>query len=321
MAQEWFQNRLFTICRSTTTNSCWQKNLGCSGVKGSFFAVCTFEFGQENIQPQLSLAVSAQGLLIAVATPLLQDCLQVNSMPSLLHPASSLSRSMKCDWNQMARENPYYYVVTWDEFSSPTQCDTTAFFESGKKSVAEVLGWLQVQPQRDWSVLEIGCGLGRLTRTLNGMFDRVVGVDVSSEMIHRARQLTPELDVREVNGINLSEFPDQSFDLVFSILVLQHLPSESTVLSYIAEMARVLKPNSRALFQVPTSFHPRWKRIYWNLIQPKEADPNRNRASFRGCCLTAGTVQRYAFRHGLTPELVRDEGSYYTYFKLVKSDR
>src|SRR5437588_3676460 len=149
-------------------------------------------------------------------------------MPSLLHPANSLSRSMKCDWNQMARENPYYYVVTWDEFSSPAECDTIAFFESGKKSVGEVFGWLQVQPQRDWSVLEIGCGLGRLTRTLNGMFDRVVGVDVSSEMVARARQLTPGLDVREVNGVNLREFPDQSFDRVFSILVLQQLPSQST---------------------------------------------------------------------------------------------
>lgn len=237
-----------------------------------------------------------------------------------LYPASSLSQSMKGDWDQMARDNPFYYVVTWDEFSTPTQCDTDAFFKSGKKSVADVFEMMHLQPKRDWSVLEIGCGLGRLTRTLSGMFDRVVGVDVSSEMVARARQLTPGLDVREVNGVNLREFSDQSFDLVFSILVLQHLPSQSTVLSYISEMSRVLKPGGRALFQVPTSFHPAWKRIYWSLTRPKETDPNRNRASFRGCCLTAGTIQRYAFRHGLTPELVRDEGTYYTYFKLIKSD-
>ena len=232
---------------------------------------------------------------------------------------SWLHASMKQDWNAMAQKNAFYYVVTHDEFADPKRCDQEQFFDSGKQCVDDILTKWDVPPDPSWSVLEIGSGLGRLTRNLATHYGHVVGLDVSPEMIRLARELTPWLDFREVHGTDLRDFATNSVDMVFSWLVLQHLPRQRLILDYIAAMARVLKPGGLAVFQVPTSFHSRFKRIYWDLIRPRSTDPLREKVSFRGSTLTVGTVQRHAVRYGLHPIIVRDEGSYYTGFKLQKA--
>ncbi len=225
---------------------------------------------------------------------------------------------MKTDWDIMARQNPYYYIATRDEFSDPSAVDIEQFFKTGQEQVDGILAMLQVAPNSEWSVLEIGCGLGRLTRHLASQFGRVIGVDVSAEMVARAKHANPNLDIRVCSGVDLWEFADESFDFVFSYIVLQHLPRQKLILKYLEEIARVLKPGGCTIFQLPTSYYPRWKRLYWRAMRQKQQDTNRDRASFRGSCLTAGVIQRCANQLGLQSEIVLNEGSWYTFFKLTK---
>ena len=137
----------------------------------------------------------------------------------------NLGKMMQDDWDAMARQNAHYYIATVDAFADPDRCDDAAFFESGRAAVETILAALRIRPDPRWSVLDIGCGLGRLTRALGERFGPTVGVDVSEEMVRRARQLTPGVEFRKTSGVDLAEFPDRSFDLVFSFLVLQHLPA------------------------------------------------------------------------------------------------
>jgi len=85
-------------------------------------------------------------------------------------------------------------------------------------------------------------------------FERVIGVDVSEQMIEKANINRSTLGIKNCeflvnNGVDLSIIPDQSVDFCFSYLTLQHCPSGRQVLHYIREFSRVLKSDGVALFQ------------------------------------------------------------------------
>lgn len=85
--------------------------------------------------------------------------------------------------------------------------------------------------------LDFGCGSGNLTEHLQALGADVVAADVSEGFLRQmaARGVT----TARLNGRDLSEFPDGSFDLVATYSVLHHVPD---YLGAVREMARVLKP-------------------------------------------------------------------------------
>jgi ubiquinone/menaquinone biosynthesis C-methylase UbiE len=102
-------------------------------------------------------------------------------------------------------------------------------------------------------VLEIGCGAGRVTRALAQVFGEVWGVDISGEMIERARAALaalPHAHVLQNNGTDLSALGDIEFDFAFSSIVFQHIPSREVIETYVREVHRVLRPGGLFKFQV-----------------------------------------------------------------------
>src|SRR5262245_44573051 len=100
---------------------------------------------------------------------------------------SETLRKMQLDWDERARENARYYVNT--ERQEWTDSD---FFASGERTVAEevltdMINICQGKDPKQMKVLEIGCGAGRVTRALAGLFGEVHAVDVSGEMVEQAR--------------------------------------------------------------------------------------------------------------------------------------
>ena len=102
------------------------------------------------------------------------------------------------------------------------------------------------------SVLDVGCGTGTLAITAKqrvGQSGVVVGIDASPEMIERAKRKARKTGV-EVNFqtavVEALPFPDASFDVVFSTLMLHHLP-RSVREQCAREIRRVLKPDGRVL--------------------------------------------------------------------------
>lgn len=104
--------------------------------------------------------------------------------------------------------------------------------------------------QRGDQVLDVGCGTGTLAlavaRRAGGALG-VTGVDPSPEQIARARAKAARRYMPiefQIGVIEHLPFPDQMFDVVFSTLMLHHLPA-GLKRQGLAEIARVLKPGGR----------------------------------------------------------------------------
>lgn len=160
---------------------------------------------------------------------------------------------MKRDWDDRARENARYYVATGQQDWSDAE-----FFASGERTVAEEIltdmtNICQGKPPEQMRVLEIGCGAGRVTRALAHRFGEVHAVDVSGEMVARARAaLRPVSNayIYQNNGKDLAVLPPGPYDFAFSTIVFQHIPSREVIYSYVREVHRVLRPGALFKFQV-----------------------------------------------------------------------
>lgn len=136
--------------------------------------------------------------------------------------------------------------------------DVPAFFGSGVAEVEDVLRVLDEHglDWRSWrSVLDFGCGPGRLSQAFAAHFDEVTGVDVAPSMIELARSYATASGSRCQFAVNakpdLSMFSGSKFDVVYSSLVLQHMPPDLSR-SYMAEFMRVVQPGGVAVFQLPS---------------------------------------------------------------------
>ncbi len=104
----------------------------------------------------------------------------------------------------------------------------------------------------DWTCLEIGCGVGRLMKALAPQCRMVIGVDLSEVMLgHAGRYLAGVRNTELIHndGRSLAGVADGSVDFVFSHLAFQHITLYEVVDSYLAEIARVLKPGGYCRIQ------------------------------------------------------------------------
>lgn len=157
---------------------------------------------------------------------------------------------MRAFWDARARENAMYYIHTHLDFRRP---DPAAFWASGVDNLERTLALFGDRIGPDDRVLEIGCGAGRITRALAERARWVVGLDVSVEMLRRARAALADLTNVELvlgDGRGLAGLRDDAFDVVYSFLVFQHVPDPAVVCAYVRDMGRVLRPGGWALFQV-----------------------------------------------------------------------
>ncbi len=99
-------------------------------------------------------------------------------------------------------------------------------------------------------VLDVGCGTGTLALAVArrvGRTGRVAGIDPGIEQIARACSKADRRNVPiefQIGVIERLPFPDQTFDVVLSTLMMHHLPPPLKRQG-LAEIARVLKPEGR----------------------------------------------------------------------------
>jgi SAM-dependent methyltransferase len=110
------------------------------------------------------------------------------------------------------------------------------------------------------SALDFGCGAGRSTRFLKRHGFEAIGIDISEEMVRRARERDPEGDYRVVADGDLSSLPAGAFDLVLAAFTFDNIPTEELKRSLFAQLGRTLRRDGRivALVSAPEIYAHEW---------------------------------------------------------------
>lgn len=162
-------------------------------------------------------------------------------------------QNLQKNWDQYGKVDPLWAILTKPE-KRHGGWDLDEFFQTGVKQIGELLTEIEALkiPLQKRAALDFGCGVGRLTQALGDHFETAHGVDIAPSMIEQAQRYNRHGDrcryhLNETD--NLALFPDDSFDLVYSYVVLHHMRPEYA-LAYISEFVRVLAPGGVISFQL-----------------------------------------------------------------------
>ena len=228
-------------------------------------------------------------------------------------------------WDGRARENPMFFVDNSLNYNAP---DERAFWADGPRWLDELLGSVGASLAEGDTVVEIGCGMGRLTRPIAERAGLVTAIDVSGEMLSHARRHNAHLEnVTWLlgDGTSLAGVPDAQADACISHVVFQHIPDPSITLGYVREIGRVLRPGGWAAFQVSNDSRIHRRRRGRERLRtvvdaargraPRgQADPN-----WLGSAVDLGDLRVAAADGGMEVERVAGEGTQLCYVLTRRS--
>lgn len=161
------------------------------------------------------------------------------------------------------------------------------FFTRAKANYIDDIFDAHFAGRRNIDILDVGCGVGNYHPHLMQRYSSLAGVDVSAASIETAKTRNPSVDYRSYDGESLP-YADQSFDAVFTICVIHHVPPTQWAL-FGREMHRVLRPGGLALIFEHNPINPLTKRVVSNcefdadavLLKSPEAEAILQDAGFR----------------------------------------
>ncbi len=193
---------------------------------------------------------------------LVQAMLRLSPVPTPLsfRPGQSSNQDSQLDiltqsWEAFAQTDPMWAILA-DPAKQGNKWNRDEFFATGVRTIQNMMEYLDKLPVKcgRQRALDFGCGMGRLTQALAEHFDRVDGVDISTTMIEQARvhNHKGERVQYHVNQTAQLPFPENTFDFVYSVIVLQHVEIQ-IARQYVAEFIRVIRPGGLAVFQAVSS--------------------------------------------------------------------
>lgn len=149
------------------------------------------------------------------------------------------TRAYRETWNHLAQteESALLHVAGYTD-------EARIRFEAGR-SIALLRDTIGIHSED--TMLEIGCGVGRVGRELAPLIKHWIGCDVSENMLTHARPRLAELpnvELVAISGNDLHPIPDNHVDAVYCTVVFMHL-EEWDRFAYVREALRVLKPGGR----------------------------------------------------------------------------
>lgn len=156
----------------------------------------------------------------------------------------------KIKWDVLARIKPNYFI-----YSGIKDGDENKYINSGREDVLKLIINDDILKSKidfgSASVLEIGCGNGRMTQFIAQNFKKVYAADISPHMIDLARERLKNLNNIEFFVVDGNQLPikNNTADLIFSYIVFQHFPSKIMIEENLKEVKRVLSNGGVAKIQ------------------------------------------------------------------------
>lgn len=149
-------------------------------------------------------------------------------------------------WERLAQEDAEFYI--WTDLAAGDE-----FFRSGERDVARILEFAQPPANAREAALEIGCGVGRLSIPMSRAFGSVTAVDIAPTMLEKLRANCRERGISNVRGMLTGDGWDGStHDFAYTRIVLQHIESWTDIATYLARVARALRPGALFYAQFDT---------------------------------------------------------------------
>ncbi len=223
-------------------------------------------------------------------------------------------------WDARARENAEFFVDNRLDYNAGSD---EAFWRDGEADLVRVLDVVGGAVGAGDTVLDIGCGVGRLTRALAARAAHVHGIDVSAEMLTRARANlagAPNVTLHQGDGSSLAPIADTSVDGVVSLVVFQHIPDPAVTLGYVREIGRVLRPGGWAVFHVSNdpSIHAPRKPPSRVRVALGRAPRGQDDPAWRGSAVTLEALEQAVDAGGMEVAARFGEG---TQFLIVRTLR
>lgn len=161
------------------------------------------------------------------------------------------------DWEAWGEADPYFGVLTDPKYrrENLTEEARQEFFQSGRDHVQHVFERCRHHFDPSFSpksILDFGCGTGRLILSFAPQADEVVGVDVSTAMLKETEDNCRNAglaNVRLFRSDDALSSIDRKFDLIHSFIVLQHIPTERGRRLFI-RLLELLRPGGIGAIQV-----------------------------------------------------------------------
>ncbi len=129
------------------------------------------------------------------------------------------------------------------------------FDATRKKEIWPEIRKIAADVKEGASVLDVGCGNGRLLEVFKDKKINYLGFDNSEELIKIAKNNYPTSHFLVADILNLEQVEDKKFDYVFCLAVIQHIPSRELRLEALRQMAKRLNENGNLVIST------------WNLWQ------------------------------------------------------
>lgn len=112
------------------------------------------------------------------------------------------------------------------------------------------------------SVIDFGCGPGRMINRARKIFDKVDGIDISEYAVAYAREHFPGSDFYVSSGVDVGSAPENTYDIAFSTISIQHIPCKTIRENIIKGLYNVLKHGGHISLQV--AYHPTRTAGVWS---------------------------------------------------------
>ena len=138
---------------------------------------------------------------------------------------------LKDEWSRLGNMNPYWSVLSSDEYNGKLNGEKLQqFYSSGESTVShflKVCEFNRISIPDEPKIIELGCGVGRITKSLASISNSILAVDVSPGNLDIARSINYgacEVNFLLLDSIDRLNEINGEFNIFFTVITLQHNP-------------------------------------------------------------------------------------------------